>query len=65
MLQIFPRIRFNKEGSLLVVTTADNGLKVLANAVGLKALKAIESTSFEGLRSMESAAMKVGIILSY
>lgn len=59
-LPSFPRLRFNKEGNLLAVTTADNGFKILANAVGLKTLKAIDSTSFEGLRSsMDSGALKV------
>lgn len=55
-----PRLRFNKEGNLLAVTTADNGFKILANAVGLRSFKAIEAPSFEALRSpIESAAAKV------
>ncbi|XP_015870224.3 topless-related protein 3 isoform X1 [Ziziphus jujuba] len=55
-----PRLRFNKEGNLLAVTTADHGFKILASAAGLKTLKAIESTSFEGLRpSIESTPIKV------
>ncbi|MDD0148585.1 hypothetical protein PSY31_23130, partial [Shigella flexneri] len=29
-----PRLRFNKEGNLLAVTTVDNGFKILANADG-------------------------------
>ncbi|KAJ0013352.1 hypothetical protein Pint_21676 [Pistacia integerrima] len=29
-----PRLRFNKEGSLLAVTTSDNGIKILANSDG-------------------------------
>ena len=61
MLQSLPRLRFNKEGNLLAVTTADHGFKILANAVGLKTLKAFESaSSFEGIRpSIESAPIKV------
>nr|POE51196.1 protein tpr1 [Quercus suber] len=48
-----PRLRFNKEGNLLAVTTADNGFKILANAAGLR-------SSFDELRSpIESAAAKV------
>ncbi|CAH1440466.1 unnamed protein product [Lactuca virosa] len=31
--------RFNKEGNLLVVATADNGIKILANASGLSGIK--------------------------
>ncbi|EFJ37833.1 hypothetical protein SELMODRAFT_163891 [Selaginella moellendorffii] len=37
-----PRIRFNKEGSLLAVTTIDNGFKILANADGLRLLRSFE-----------------------
>ncbi|KAJ6974217.1 hypothetical protein D5086_024031 [Populus alba] len=59
-LQTLPRLRFNKEGNLLAVTTADNGFKILANAAGLRSLRAVETHSFEALRSpMESAAIKV------
>lgn len=66
MLQSLPRLRFNKEGNLLAVTTADHGFKILASAAGLKTLKAIESTSFEGLRpSIESTPIKVQFFLSY
>ncbi|XAR57038.1 hypothetical protein NMG60_11025039 [Bertholletia excelsa] len=45
-----PRLRFNKEGNLLVVTTAENGLKVLANAEGLKSLKVLGRRSYEPSR---------------
>lgn len=57
-------MRFNREGNLLAVTTADNGFKILANAVGVKTLKLMESTtSFEGLRPpIESTVIKVLII---
>ncbi|XP_009338217.2 topless-related protein 3 isoform X1 [Pyrus x bretschneideri] len=59
-LPSLPRLRFNKEGNLLAVTTADNGFKILVNAAGVKTLKAIESTTlFEGLRPpIESTAIK-------
>ncbi|PON67014.1 Topless-related protein [Parasponia andersonii] len=59
-LPSFPRLRFNREGYLLAVTTTDNGIKILANAVGLKTLKAIESTAFEGLRTpLDAGPIKV------
>ncbi|KAK4802794.1 hypothetical protein SAY86_000997 [Trapa natans] len=35
----FPRLRFNKEGNLLAVTTADNGFKILSNNAGLRYVK--------------------------
>uniref|UniRef100_A0A6M2F2W7 CTLH domain-containing protein n=1 Tax=Populus davidiana TaxID=266767 RepID=A0A6M2F2W7_9ROSI len=59
-LQTLPSLRFNREGNLLAVSTADNGFKILANAAGLRSLRAVETQSFEALRSpMESAAIKV------
>ncbi|CAK9134797.1 unnamed protein product [Ilex paraguariensis] len=58
-LQSLPRLRFNKEGNLLAVTTTDNGIKILANAVGLRLLRAGEAPTFEALRSpIEAAAIK-------
>ncbi|KAF4389811.1 hypothetical protein F8388_009944 [Cannabis sativa] len=58
-LPSFPRLRFNKEGNLLAVSTTENGFKILANAAGVKTLKAIESTAFEGLRSpLDSGTVK-------
>ncbi|XP_039019798.1 topless-related protein 3-like [Hibiscus syriacus] len=49
---------FSKEGNLLAVTTADNGIKILANAVGLRSLRTVE-TSFDPLRTpIASAAIK-------
>lgn len=50
-LSSLPRLRFNKEGNLLVVTTADNGFKVLANADGLRVLRTIEARSYDGSRA--------------
>lgn len=54
MFQSLPLLRFNREGNLLAVTTADDGFKILANAVGLKMFKVNEST--------ESATIKVAMI---
>ncbi|PPD87380.1 hypothetical protein GOBAR_DD15668 [Gossypium barbadense] len=57
-LPSLPRVRFNKEGNLLSVTTADNGFKILANALGLRSLRAVE-TSFDPLRTpIVSSAIK-------
>ncbi|KAI7752528.1 hypothetical protein M8C21_015879, partial [Ambrosia artemisiifolia] len=47
-----PRLRFNKEGSLLAVTTSDNGIKILANGDGQRMLqRMLESRSYEGSRA--------------
>lgn len=59
-LPSLPRLRFNKEGNLLAVTTADNGFKILATAVGFRSLRLIGAPSFEALRMPgESDAIKV------
>ena len=54
-------MRFNKEGNLLVVTTVDNGFKILANADGLRTLRALGSRPpFEAFRPQyEASSMKV------
>ncbi|KAL2463066.1 Topless-related protein 4 [Forsythia ovata] len=38
-----PCIRFNKEGLLLAVSTSDNGVKILANAEGVRLMRSIEN----------------------
>ncbi|KAK6930217.1 WD40 repeat [Dillenia turbinata] len=59
-LPSLPRLRFNKEGNLLAVTTADNGIKILANAIGLRSWRAIETRSYEASRATtEPLDMKV------
>ncbi len=60
--QASPRLRFNKEGSLLAVTASDNGIKILANRDGLQLLRAFETTrSFDTNRvAPEPAVSKVG-----
>lgn len=45
-----PRLRFNKEGSLLAVTTSENGIKVLANNDGLRLIKMLEGRNIGGNR---------------
>ncbi|CDP11747.1 unnamed protein product [Coffea canephora] len=46
-----PRLRFNKEGSLLAVTKSENGIKILVNTDGQYLLRMLESRSFEGSRA--------------
>ncbi|KAK1277243.1 Topless-related protein 2 [Acorus gramineus] len=54
-----PRLRFNKEGNLLAVTTADNGFKILANASGLRSLRAAGPRTFEAMKGpIESSPIK-------
>ncbi|CAA0838252.1 Protein TOPLESS [Striga hermonthica] len=50
-----PRLRFNKEGSLLAVTTSDNGIKILANTDGQRMLRMLETRAFDGPRGLSEA----------
>ncbi|XP_009400780.2 protein TOPLESS-RELATED PROTEIN 2 isoform X1 [Musa acuminata AAA Group] len=45
-----PRLRFNREGSLLAVTTSDNGIKILANTDGQRLVRMMEGRGCEGSR---------------
>ncbi|KAK6124891.1 hypothetical protein DH2020_041377 [Rehmannia glutinosa] len=38
-----PCIRFSKEGTLLAVSTSENGVKILANAEGVRVMRSIEN----------------------
>ncbi|XP_071694247.1 protein TOPLESS-like [Rutidosis leptorrhynchoides] len=42
-----PRIRFNKDGTLLAVSTNENGIKILANSDGLRLLRTFENLSYD------------------
>ncbi|CAF1920901.1 unnamed protein product [Brassica napus] len=46
-----PRLRFNREGNLLAVSTAENGFKILANTAGFRSLRAMEASAFETMRN--------------
>ncbi|CAI9759508.1 unnamed protein product [Fraxinus pennsylvanica] len=50
-----PRLRFNKEGSLLAITTSDNGIKILANNDGQRMLRMLESRAFDGVRGLSES----------
>jgi len=49
--QSLPRLRFNKEGNMLAVTTADGGVKILADTDGMKYLRSIEARSYEASKA--------------
>ena len=50
-LPALPHLRFNKDGNLLAVTTADNGFKILANPAGFRSLRAMETPASETMRT--------------
>ncbi|XP_031130260.1 topless-related protein 4-like isoform X1 [Ipomoea triloba] len=51
-----PCIRFNKEGMLLAVSTSDNGIKILANADGVRLIRATESHALDPSRVVSKQA---------
>ncbi|KAL0904778.1 hypothetical protein M5K25_026928 [Dendrobium thyrsiflorum] len=53
-----PSLRFNKEGTLLAVSTHDNGIKILANADGLRLLRTFENRTFDVSRTASETVMK-------
>lgn len=61
-MQASPRLRFNKEGSLLAVTSSDNGIKILANRDGMQMLRALEARAYDTNRAPpEPAVSKVSL----
>lgn len=46
-LQASPRLRFNKEGSLLAVTTNENGIKILANNDGIRLIRMLDGRAMD------------------
>lgn len=68
-MQASPRLRFNKEGSLLAVTTSDNGIKILANNDGLRLIRMLESRAIDKNRSpsepMNSKVTVFGVLLIF
>ncbi|KAJ4708228.1 Topless-related protein [Melia azedarach] len=53
-----PCIRFNKEGILLAVSTNDNGVKILANADGIRLLRTVENRTYDASRVASAAIVK-------
>nr|XP_017235245.1 PREDICTED: protein TPR2-like isoform X1 [Daucus carota subsp. sativus] len=51
-----PKLRFNKEGSLLAVTANENAIKVVANHDGQRMLRMLEGRTFDGSRGFSEAA---------
>lgn len=58
-----PRLRFNREGSLLAVTTSDNGIKILANSDGQRLIRMLESSRpFDAARAHQALNVKPPIV---
>ncbi|GMI88751.1 WUS-INTERACTING PROTEIN 1, TOPLESS [Hibiscus trionum] len=59
-----PRLRFNKEGSLLAVTTSDNGIKILANSDGSRLIRMLESRAVDKIRGPSEPANSKPLIIN-
>ncbi|GMN49960.1 hypothetical protein TIFTF001_019120 [Ficus carica] len=49
-----PRIRFNKDGTLLAVSANDNGIKILANTDGIRLLRTFDNLPYDPPRTSET-----------
>uniref|UniRef100_A0A7N0U966 CTLH domain-containing protein n=1 Tax=Kalanchoe fedtschenkoi TaxID=63787 RepID=A0A7N0U966_KALFE len=59
-----PILRFNKDGSMLAVTTSDNVIKILANGEGMSLIKMMERRSNNGNRGLTEALNSKPVISS-
>ncbi|KAL3835512.1 hypothetical protein ACJIZ3_010248 [Penstemon smallii] len=57
-----PRIRFNKDGTLLAVSANENGIRILANNDGVRLLRTTENLAFDASRASESTKPMVSQI---
>ncbi|PHU24123.1 Topless-related protein 4 [Capsicum chinense] len=57
-----PRIRFNKDGSLLAVSANENGIKILANNDGIRLIRTAENLAYDASRASETAKPTVNPI---
>ncbi|EEF35191.1 WD-repeat protein, putative [Ricinus communis] len=53
-----PCIRFNKDGSLLAISTNENSIKFLANSEGIRLLRTVENRTFDASRAASAAVVK-------
>lgn len=56
MSQASPRVRFNKEGTLMAVSANENAIKILANSDGMRLLHTFENLPFAASRAPDAAS---------
>lgn len=59
-----PRIRFNKEGTLLAVSANDNRIKILATVDGMRLMRMYENHSLVAARSASETVTRVCLVKS-
>ncbi|KAK9066290.1 hypothetical protein SSX86_013611 [Deinandra increscens subsp. villosa] len=57
-----PCIRFSKDGTLLAVSTSDNGVKILGNPAGLRLIKSVDQNHLESIRLASANAFKASTV---
>ncbi|KAF3960699.1 hypothetical protein CMV_014598 [Castanea mollissima] len=65
ILNAAPCIQFDKEGILLAVSTSENGIKILANADGVRLLHSIEDQAVDTSRVAPTTITKGPIISTF
>nr|XP_043628394.1 topless-related protein 4-like [Erigeron canadensis] len=60
-----PCIRFNKEGTLMAVSTNENGIKILANQDGIRLLRTMENRPFDASRIASASAVKTPMMCMF
>ncbi|XP_055960299.1 topless-related protein 4-like isoform X2 [Mercurialis annua] len=60
-----PCIRFNKDGSLLAISTNDNSIKFLANSDGVRLLRTVDNRTFDASRAASAAIVKAPTISNF
>ncbi|GMY34068.1 WD40 domain-containing protein [Fagus crenata] len=60
-----PCVRFNREGILLAVSTSDNGIKILANADGVRLLRSIDNRAVDTSRVAPATIAKGPVISTF
>jgi len=59
IIKASPRIRFNKDATLLAVSANENGIKVLANTDGIRLLRTFENLAYDAAARASESASKV------
>ncbi|XP_059643467.1 topless-related protein 4-like isoform X2 [Cornus florida] len=61
-LSASPCIRFNKEGTLLAVSTSENSIKILANADGVRLVRSVENRALDASKIASGNVVKAPTI---
>lgn len=60
-----PRIRFNKNGTLLAVSANENGIKILSNADNFRGLRPFDNLAFDAPRTSEGVKVLFQLLVFF